>query len=72
VDGPPDGLPYTGLWARLDGGEPGGLLVFADYDPGLGYLCVAGLETSPRPAAFAAAAGAPGTGGGVADMAVKD
>ena len=72
VDGPPDGLPYTGMWARLDSGEPGGLLVFADYDPGLGYLCVAGLERSPRPAALVAAAGAPGTGGGVADMAVKD
>ncbi len=84
VDGPPDGLPYTGLWARLGSGEcggapcdapcgePGGLLVFADYDPGLGYLCVAALETRPRPAAFAAAAGAAGTGGGVADMAVKD
>jgi 4-hydroxymandelate oxidase len=72
VDGAGADLPYTGMWARLGDGEPGGLRVFADYDPGLGYLCVAALETSPRPAALVAAAGAPGTGGGVADMAVKD
>jgi 4-hydroxymandelate oxidase len=70
------GLPYTGLWARLAGdnpdGAPGGPLVFADYDPGLGYLCVAALEPRPRPTACVAVAGSPGTGGGVADMAVKD
>jgi hypothetical protein len=47
VDGPPEalravpGLPYTGLWARLADVEPGRLPVFADYDPALGYLCVA-------------------------------
>jgi 4-hydroxymandelate oxidase len=72
IDGADPGLPYTGMWARLADGEPGRLLVFADYDPGLGYLCVAALETSPRHAALVAAAGSPGTGGGVADMAVKD
>jgi 4-hydroxymandelate oxidase len=73
VDGTAGGLPYTGLWARLADGEPGGLLVFADHDPGLGYLCVAALEPSPRPtAALAAVAGSGGRGGGVADMAVKD
>jgi hypothetical protein len=65
------GLPYTGLWARLADGEPGRLLVLADYDPALGYLCVAALQPSPRPTACAAA-GSPATGGGVADMAVKD
>lgn len=35
------GLPYTGLWARLADVEPGRFLVIADYDPTLGYLCVA-------------------------------
>lgn len=49
------GLPYTGTWARLADGEPGRLLVIADYDPALGYLCVAGVEPSPRPAAHLAA-----------------
>lgn len=72
LDGADKGLPYTGMWARLADGEHGGLLVFADYDPWLGYLCVAALEHSPRPIALAAAAGPPGRGGGVADMAVKD
>jgi 4-hydroxymandelate oxidase len=66
------GLPYTGVWARLADGEPGRFLVIADYDLALGYLCVAGLEPSPRPAADLAVAGSPGTGGGVANMAVKD
>jgi 4-hydroxymandelate oxidase len=66
------GLPYTGTWARLADGEPGRFLVIADYDPALGYLCVAGVEPSSRPAAPVAAAGSPGKGGGVANMAVKD
>ena len=66
------GLPYTGLWARLADGEPGRFLVIADYDPALGYLCVAGLEPGPRPTADLAAAVSPGKGGGVANMAVKD
>jgi hypothetical protein len=35
------GLPYTGSWARLADVEPGRLTVVADYDPALGYLCVA-------------------------------
>ncbi len=65
------GLPYTGLWGRLAESEPGQTLVFADYDPMLGYLCVAAVETEPRPTDFAAT-GSPGTGGGVAGMAVKD
>ena len=65
------GLPYTGLLARLADGEPGRLLVLADYDPTLGYLCVAALEPQLRPTDFAAT-GSPGTGGGVAHMAVKD
>lgn len=72
VDGPKDGLPYTGLWSRLADGVPGGLLVFADYDPGLGYLCVAALEKSPRPVPLVVTVGLAGTEGGVADMAVKD
>jgi hypothetical protein len=65
------GLPYTGLWARVADVEPGRLLVFADYDPALRYLCVAALEPSLRPTARAVA-GSPGTGGGVANMAAKD
>ncbi|WP_143229260.1 2-hydroxy-acid oxidase [Actinophytocola xanthii] len=48
------GQPYTGTWARLAEGEPGAFLVVADYDPVLGYLCVAGFEKSPRPVAHAA------------------
>jgi len=40
------GLPYTGLWARLADVEPGRLPVFADYDPALGYLCVAACPLS--------------------------
>jgi len=36
------GLPYTGLWVRLADAPPGPL-VFADYDPVLGYLSVAAL-----------------------------
>jgi hypothetical protein len=51
------GLPYTGTWARLADGEPGRFLVLADYDPALGYLCVAGLEPGPRPTADLAVAG---------------
>lgn len=66
------GLPYTGTWARLADGEPGRFLVIADYDPALGYLCVAGLEPGPRPTADLAVAVSPGRGGGVANMAVKD
>jgi 4-hydroxymandelate oxidase len=65
------GLPYTGLWARAADVEPGRLLVFADYDPTLGYLCVAALEPSPRSTARAVA-GSPAIGGGVANMAAKD
>jgi hypothetical protein len=51
------GLPYTGTWARLADSEPGRFLVIADYDPALGYLCVAGLEPSPRSTAHMAVAG---------------
>ncbi len=51
------GLPYTGTWARLADAEPGRFLVIADYDPALGYLCVAGLEPSSRPIAHMAVAG---------------
>jgi hypothetical protein len=43
------GLPYTGLWARLADVEPGRLPVFADYDPALGYLCVAACPVSVQP-----------------------
>ena len=66
------GLPYTGTWARLADAEPGRFLVIADYDPALGYLCVAGVEPSPRPAACMAVAGSAGKEGGAANMAVKD
>jgi len=55
------GLPYTGLWARLGDCEPGELLVFADYDPALGYLCVAAVEPQLRTTAVAAT-GSPGSG----------
>jgi 4-hydroxymandelate oxidase len=65
------GLPYTGLWARLADSEPGRPLVFADYDPALGYLCVAAVEPELRTTAIAAT-GSPGSGGGAANMAVKD
>ncbi|MFL6121688.1 hypothetical protein [Actinophytocola sp.] len=41
------GLPYTGLWARLADVEPGRLSVFADFDPALGYLCVAATAAIP-------------------------
>lgn len=41
------GLPHTGLWARLADAQPGSHLVVADYDQALGYLCVAGLGTTP-------------------------
>jgi 4-hydroxymandelate oxidase len=51
------GLPYTGAWAHLADGEPGRFLVIADYDPALGYLCVAGLEPSARSTAEAAVTG---------------
>jgi len=45
----PPGQPSTGLWWELVGELAGGadgadLLVAADYDPGLGYLCVAAIE----------------------------
>ncbi|MFC4857882.1 hypothetical protein [Actinophytocola glycyrrhizae] len=51
------GLPYSGSWARLADGAPGRFVVIADYDPALGYLCVAGLEPGPRPTARVAVAG---------------
>jgi len=35
------GLPHTGTWAHLADGEPGRPTVLADYEPALGYLCVA-------------------------------
>jgi hypothetical protein len=50
----PPGQPSTGVWWGLidefDGaaGRPD-LLVAADYDPGLGYLCLTAFETAPRP-----------------------
>ena len=50
----PPGQPSTGVWWGLIdelAGETGrpGLVVAADYDPGLGYLCLAAFETGPRP-----------------------
>jgi 4-hydroxymandelate oxidase len=78
------GLPFTGLWARLC--EPGAeTVVLAEHDPALGYLSVAALQPAARapetvPArhidasarpAHSRSAGA-GTGGGAAQMAVKD
>jgi 4-hydroxymandelate oxidase len=50
----PPGQPSTGVWWGLMdelasvAGRPG-LLVAADYDPGLRYLCLTALETGPRP-----------------------
>lgn len=43
----PTGQPSTGVWSRLIDeltGEPG-LLVAADYDPDLRYLCLTALDT---------------------------
>ncbi|GAB3898268.1 hypothetical protein GCM10029964_082430 [Kibdelosporangium lantanae] len=40
------GLPYTGLWARLADVEPGRMAVVADYDPTLGYLCLAAMAAT--------------------------
>ncbi len=50
----PPGQPSTGVWWGLidelagDARHPG-LLVAADYDPGLGYLCLTAFGTGPRP-----------------------
>jgi 4-hydroxymandelate oxidase len=49
----PPGQPSTGVWWGLideltsDAGRPD-LLVAADYDPGLRYLCLAAFDTGPR------------------------
>jgi 4-hydroxymandelate oxidase len=49
----PPGQPSTGVWWGLideltsDAGHPD-LLVTADYDPGLGYLCLTAFDTGPR------------------------
>jgi hypothetical protein len=48
----PPGQPSTGVWWGLideltgDAGHPD-LVVAADYDPDLGYLCLAGFDTGP-------------------------
>ena len=50
----PPGQPATGVWWGLidaltaDPGHPD-LVVAADYDPGLGYLCLTALDAGPRP-----------------------
>jgi hypothetical protein len=49
----PPGQPSTGVWWGLideltgDAGHPG-LVVVADYDPGLRYLCLTAFATGPR------------------------
>jgi 4-hydroxymandelate oxidase len=49
----PPGQPSTGVWWGLidelagDAGQPD-LLVVADYDPGLGYLCLTAFDTGTR------------------------
>ena len=49
----PPGQPSTGVWSGLieeltsDAGDPD-LLVAADYDPDLRYLCLTGFDTRPR------------------------
>lgn len=49
----PPGQPATDVWWGLidelssDAGHPD-LLVAADYDPGLGYLCLTAFDTGPR------------------------
>ena len=40
------GTPYTGIWSALCEAQvrrPGRLVLLADHDPTLGYLCVAAL-----------------------------
>jgi hypothetical protein len=50
----PPGQPSTGIWWGLideltgDAGRPG-LVVAADYDPDLRYLCLTGFGPGPRP-----------------------
>jgi hypothetical protein len=49
----PPGQPSTDVWWGLAGelsgdGGPPDLLVAADYDPGLGYLCLTAFDTGPR------------------------
>jgi 4-hydroxymandelate oxidase len=47
----PPGQPVTGLWCGLIDeltAEGTGLLLIADYDPGLRYLCLACVEVCPR------------------------
>jgi len=69
----PPGQPSTDVWWGLAGelsgdGDPPDLLVAADYDPGLGYLCLTAFDTGPRasaagpstPAATALAGSPPG------------
>jgi len=56
----PPGQPSTGVWWGLIDELTGasGLVVVADYDPGLRYLCLTAFGTGPR--AAAAASTAPG------------
>jgi 4-hydroxymandelate oxidase len=71
----PAGQPYTGTWWELAGLCPewtdgGPLVLLADYDPALGYLCLAALDAAtPAPAAHAAAGGAVGGAVGGASAA---
>jgi hypothetical protein len=49
----PPGQPATGVWWELigeldDGAGGADLLVAADYDPGLRYLCLTAFDTGPR------------------------
>jgi hypothetical protein len=41
----PSGQPTTGIWWQL-ADEVADRVIIADYDPDLGYLCLAGLELS--------------------------
>jgi hypothetical protein len=50
----PAGQPCTGVWWELAGGLPGWLargrrVLLADYEPVLGYLCLAAIDVGPPP-----------------------
>lgn len=52
----PAGRPYTGLWSELADGlagwsSAGRLVLLAEYDPALRYLCVSAMDTATAPAA---------------------
>lgn len=66
----PSGQPCTGAWWELAGrlpgrGEAGRRVLLADYEPSLGYLCLAAIDVEPagttagRAAEASTAAGAP-------------